>query len=230
MQCPEAIGEFASTSIRNPRGSTQTVTIETPYADDISRYANDPALTNEELDAVGRGYLENLVRLIVSLLSTSANVKHAIFRTVIDHPQFAQVLTRMARKGLADDLKAPRTLVHEVDAQNIRFEPTYSSYRTAVGSSRIATVIGGIVGLLAGILAMTVINATPVAVDVAHQTASIGVSSAVDQPWFIIVCLVITTLIGACLGGIKQRYGTVHYVSGVRPVYAEHATETTEGR
>lgn len=201
---------------------------ETPYADDINRYANDPALTTEELDAVGRGYLENLVRLIVSLLGTSANVKHAIFRTVIDHPQFAQILTRMARKGLADDLAKPRRVVHEVDAQNIRFEPIYSSYRTAVGSSRIATLIGAIVGLLAGIGAMMVINATPVAVNIARQTASVGVSSAVDQPWFIAVCLVISTLIGACLGSVKQRYDTVRYVSGIRPVYADTEEEREE--
>jgi len=121
-------------------------------------------------------------------------------------------------------------VVHEVDAQNIRFEPIFSSYKTAVGSSRIATLIGAIVGLLAGIWAMMMIDATPVAVNVANQTASVGIAQAVDKPWFIAVCLVITTLIGACLGSIKQRYEDVQYVSGIRPVYAKDAAEASEGR
>ena len=74
------------------------------------------------------------------------------------------------------------------------------------------------------------IDATPVAVDVANQTASVGIAQAVDKPWFIAVVLVVTTLIGACLGSIKQRYKTVRIVTNVRPVYAEDAATVREGR
>lgn len=194
---------------------------ETPFAETIHMATGLAAGTDKELDQIGRGYLEHLVRLIVSLISTSANVKYAVFRNVIDHPQFAQTLTRMARKGLADDLAAPRTIVHEVDACNIRFEPVYAYHRMAVGSSRIATLIGAIIGLLAGIWAMMMIDATPVAVDVANQTASVGIAQAVDKPWFIAVSLVIATLIGACLGGIKQRYENIRSVSDVRAFFVD---------
>lgn len=203
---------------------------ETPYADDLKWAASDPALTDEELNEAGRGYMEHLARLIVSLLHCSENFRHAIFRTVIDHPSFAQTLTRMARRGLADDLKAPSTVVHEVDAQNIRFEPVYGSYRTATGSSRIAMLIGAIVGLLVGIGAMMVINATPVAVNVTNQTADIGVSSAVDQPWFIVVFVLFTTLVGACIGSARRQYETIRYVAGIRPVYVDEELEEPEER
>jgi len=203
----------------------------TPFAETTNMAACLPAGSDEELDQIGRGYLENLVRLIVSLITSSERVRLLIFDAVIRNPKFTTIIVDRARTGLAEDLKAPRTVVHEVNARNIRFEPTYSSYKTAVGSSRIATLIGAIVGLLAGIWAMMMINATPVAVDITGQTpVSVGVSSAVDQPWFIAVCLVIATLIGACLGSIKQRYGTVQYVSGIRPVYAKDAAEASEGR
>lgn len=202
----------------------------TPYADDISMAASLPADSHEELDNIGHGFMENTVRLIVSLVTSNERVRMQIFDAVIRNPRFAAIVIGRARTGLADELRIRNTVVHEVDAQNIRFEPIFSSYKTAVGSSRIATLIGAIVGLLAGIWAMMMIDATPVAVNVANQTASVGIAQAVDKPWFIAVCLVITALIGACLGSIKQRYEDVQYVSGIRPVYAKDAAEASEGR
>lgn len=191
----------------------------TPFAETTNMAACLPAGNDEELDQIGRGYLENLVRLIVSLITSSERVRLLIFDAVIRNPKFTTIIVDRARTGLAEDLKAPRTVVHEVDARNIRFEPTYSTYKAPVGSSRIAVVIGAIVGLLAGIWAMMVINATPVAVNVIDQTASVGISQAVDRPWFIAICIVLTTLIGAALGSFKQRYETVRYVAGVRAVH-----------
>lgn len=202
----------------------------TPYADDINMAASLPAGDREELDQIGHGFMEYVVRLIVSLVTSNARVKYLIFDAVIRNPKFTTIIVDRARTGLADELRVRNTVVHEVDVHNIRFEPTYSSYKTAVGSSRIATLIGAIVGLLAGIWAMMVIDATPVAVNVTDQIASVGVSSAVDQPWFIAIVLVVATLIGACIGSIKQRYGTVQYVSGIRSVYAKDAAEASEGR
>ena len=69
------------------------------------------------------------------------------------------------------------------------------------------------------------INDTP-----ALATASVGIAQAVDKPWFIAVVLVLTTIIGACLGSIKQRYRTVRFVTDVRPVYAEDTAAVREGR
>lgn len=202
----------------------------TPFAETTNMAACLPADSQEELDQIGRGYLENLVRLIVSLITSNSRVRYLIFDAVIRNPRFTTIIVDQARTGLADELRVRNTVVHEVDARNIRFEPVYDTYQAPVGSSRIATLIGAIVGLLAGIWAMMMIDATPVAVDVANQTASVGIAQAVDKPWFIAVVLVVTTLIGACLGSIKQRYKTVRIVTNVRPVYAEDAATVREGR
>lgn len=202
----------------------------TPFAETTNMAACLPADSQEELDRIGRGYLENLVRLIVSLITSSERVRLLIFDAVIRNPRFATIIVDRARIGLADELAKPHTVVHEVDARNIRFEPVYDTYQTPAGSSRIATLIGAIVGLFAGIWAMMMIDATPVAVDVANQTASVGIAQAVDKPWFIAVVLVVTTLIGACLGSVKQRYKTVRFVTDVRPVYAEDTATVHEGR
>lgn len=202
----------------------------TPFAETTNMAACLPADSHEELDQIGRGYLENLVRLIVSLITSNSRVRYLIFDAVIRNPRFTTIIVDQARTGLADELRVRNTVVHEVDARNIRFEPVYDTYQAPVGSSRIATLIGAIVGLLAGIWAMMMIDATPVAVDVANQTASVGIAQAVDKPWFIAVVLVVTTLIGACLGSIKQRYKTVRIVTNVRPVYAEDAATVREGR
>lgn len=202
----------------------------TPFAETTNMAACLPADSQEELDQIGRGYLENLVRLIVSLITSNSRVRYLIFDAVIRNPRFTTIIVDQARTGLADELRVRNTVVHEVDARNIRFEPVYDTYQAPVGSSRIATLIGAIVGLLAGIWAMMMIDATPVAVDVANQTASVGIAQAVDKPWFIAVVLVVTTLIGACLGSIKQRYKTVRLVTNVRPVYAEDAATVREGR
>jgi hypothetical protein len=200
-----------------------------PFAETTNMAACLPAGNDEELDQIGRGYLENLVRLIVSLITSSERVKYLIFDAVIRNPRFTTIIVERARTGLAEDLAAPRTV--EVDARNIRFEPVYGAYRASVGSSRIAVIIGAIVGLLAGVWAMMMIDATPVTVNVASQTASVGIAQAVDKPWFIAICIVITTLVGAALGGFKQRYETVNYVSSVRPVYdSSKELEESEGR
>ena len=197
----------------------------TPYADDIAMAASLPADSHEELDNIGHGLMEYVVRLIVSLITFNERVKHLIFDAVIRNPRFATIIVERARIGLAEDLAAPRTVVHEIDMQNIQFETTYGSRKEATGSSWIAIIIGAIVGLLAGIWAMTVINATPVAVNVTNQTASIGVSSAVDQPWFMAICLAIATLIGAAFGGLKKRYKDVSYPTGIRVIYAPEPEE-----
>lgn len=200
----------------------------TPFGDEISEATCYPATDHQELDQIGRGFMKYLVRLIVSVIVSSARVRSQIFNAIICNPRFGDIVTEKARTGLAEELRVRNIVVHEVDARNIRFVPQYKSYRTAVGSSRIAILIGAIVGLLAGVLAMTVINATPVAVNVAHQTASIGVSGAVDQPWFIAICLAITTIAGGCIGSIKQRYDTIEYVAGVRATYVVDMDEERE--
>lgn len=202
----------------------------TPFAETTNIAACLPADSQEDLDQIGRGYFENLVRLIVSLITSNSRVRHLIFDAVIHNPKFMTIIVNGARTGLADELAAPRTVVHEVDARNVRFEPVYDTYRAPVGSSRIATLIGAVLGLLAGIWAMMVIDATPVAVNVANQTASVGIAQAVDKPWFIAVVLVLATLIGACLGSIKQRYKTVRFVTNVNPTYAESTATAREGR
>jgi len=45
------------------------------------------------------------------------------------------------------------------------------------------------------------------------------VANAVDQPWFIAIVLIVTTLIGAAFGGIKKRYEEVTYPKSMRAVY-----------
>ncbi|HEU4715877.1 MAG TPA: hypothetical protein VFS14_03540, partial [Candidatus Saccharimonadales bacterium] len=114
----------------------------TPFAETTNMAACLPADSQEELDQIGRGYLENLVRLIVSLITSSERVRLLIFDAVIRNPRFATIIVDRARTGLADELATPRTVVHEVDARNIRFEPVYDTYQAPVGSSRIATLIG----------------------------------------------------------------------------------------
>jgi hypothetical protein len=191
-----------------------------PFAETTNMAACLPADSQEELDRIGRGYLENLVRLIVSLITSNSRVRYLIFDAVIRNPKFTTIIVEQARSGLADELAAPRTVVHEVDMKDIRFETVYGSRKEAVGSSRVAVVIGAVIGLLAGIWAMMVINAAPVAVDITGQApASVGVSNAVDQPWFIAIALVVTTLIGAAFGGIKKRYEEVTYPKSMRAVY-----------
>ena len=197
----------------------------TPFGDEIAEATCHPAKDHQELDQIGRGFMKYLIRLIVSLITSNARVRGHLFDAVTRHYKFPTMVADAARTGLAEELSVRNTVVYEVDASNIRFEPIYGAYKTAVGSSRIATLIGAIIGLLAGIGAMMVIDATPVAVDVAHQTASIGVASAVDKPWFIVVFVIFTMLIGACLGSIKQRYTTVRYVAGIDAVYATDAPE-----
>lgn len=200
----------------------------TPFGDEIAEATCHPAKDYQELDQIGRGFMKYMIRLIVSLITSNARVRSHLFDAVTRHYKFPTMVVDAARAGLAEELSARNTVVYEVDASNIRFVPRYKSYRTAVGSSRIAMLIGAILGLLAGILAMTMINATPVAVNVAHQTASVGVSSAVDQPWFIGVFLVITTVVGYCIGSVKQRYDTIEYVAGVRAAYVDDTEEECE--
>jgi len=192
----------------------------TPYADDISMAASLPADSHEELDNVGHGLMEYLVRLIVSLVTSNERVRMQIFDAVIRNPKFTTIIVGLARTGLADELRVRNTTVHEVDMKNIGFETVYGSRKEAVGSSRIAVVIGAVIGLLAGIWAMVIIDATPVAVNVTGQApASVGVANAVDQPWFIAIVLIVTTLIGAAFGGIKKRYEEVTYPKSMRAVY-----------
>jgi hypothetical protein len=194
----------------------------TPYADDISMAASLPAGDHDELDNIGHGLMEYVVRLIVSLVTSNARVKYLIFDAVIRNPKFTTIIVDQARTGLADELRVRNTVVHEVDMKDIRFETVYGSRKVAAGSSRIAVFIGAVLGLLAGIWAMMIIDATPVAVNVVSQTASVGVSNAVDQPWFITIVLVVTTLIGAAFGGIKKRYEEVTYPKSVRAIYTEN--------
>lgn len=186
----------------------------TPLATEIHTASGAPAQNNEDLELIGHGLIANIVRLIVSLLTASTKFRDILVTSVVQHSIFTTHVVDSARAGLADDLKAPRTVVQSVNFANI--EPVYGRVRVLAGVSRLAIVVGAIIGFVAGVVAMMMIDATPVTVDLADQSASVGVSQAVDAWWFIVIVVALSTLAGAVIGSLRQKVEHMSVVTGFK--------------